>query len=81
MDRSQKYPCGNLPPEFEHTEHCDRTCGGTGAEPYGGLVFDRAGRLYLTTQYGGDQFQPGVVFELARQLNGAWKETVLQPPR
>lgn len=59
MDRSQKCPGGDLPPEFEHTEHCDRTCGGTGGEPYGGVVFDRARRLYLTTQYGGDQSNLG----------------------
>jgi uncharacterized repeat protein (TIGR03803 family) len=47
-----------------------------GGEPRGGVVFDRAGHLYGTTQFGG-QFESGVIFELARQQNGTWKETVL----
>jgi uncharacterized repeat protein (TIGR03803 family) len=47
-----------------------------GGEPYGGVVFDSAGHLYGTTQYGG-AFTHGTVFELERQHNGTWKETVL----
>src|ERR1039458_2924493 len=47
-----------------------------GGAPYGGVGFDRAGHLYGTTQYGGD-FTHGTVFELVRQPNGTWEETVL----
>jgi len=47
-----------------------------GGDPQAGVVFDRAGHLYGTTQYGGD-FTHGTVFELERQHNGTWKESVL----
>lgn len=40
------------------------------------MVFDSSGHLYGTTQYGGD-FTHGTVFELKRQQNGTWEETVL----
>jgi uncharacterized repeat protein (TIGR03803 family) len=47
-----------------------------GGEPYGGVVFDRAGHLYGMTQYGGD-FTHGTVFKLERNHKAIWKETVL----
>jgi uncharacterized repeat protein (TIGR03803 family) len=47
-----------------------------GAAPYGGVVFDAAGRLYGTTRYGGD-FQQGVVFTMQRKSKNVWIETVL----
>jgi uncharacterized repeat protein (TIGR03803 family) len=49
---------------------------GDGAEPSGGLVFDRSGNLYGTTSRGG-AYGWGSVFELSRQSDGRWLETVL----
>jgi uncharacterized repeat protein (TIGR03803 family) len=54
--------------------------GGNGAEP-NGLTFGPAGSLYGSTLWGGDLsgcFSGcGVIFELAPNSNGGWKETVL----
>ena len=60
--------------------------GGTdGANPSGDVIFDRAGNLYGTTQYGGDLSDPcelggpgtcGTVYELIPS-NGGWTERVL----
>ena len=48
--------------------------GGTdGSHPDAGLIFDRSGTLYGTTEYGGD-FGYGVVFKLEK---GTWAEHVL----
>ncbi|HXM64160.1 MAG TPA: choice-of-anchor tandem repeat GloVer-containing protein [Terriglobales bacterium] len=47
-----------------------------GASPLGGLVFDSAGNLYGTTEYGG-HYTHGTVFELELQPSGSWKENVL----
>jgi len=47
-----------------------------GANPEGGLVFDKAGNLYGTTETGG-KFSQGTVFKLAPTAGGKWKETVL----
>ncbi len=47
-----------------------------GIVPYGGLVFDAAGRLYGTTTGGGAHGQ-GTVFKLTRGPGDRWKETVL----
>jgi uncharacterized repeat protein (TIGR03803 family) len=51
-----------------------------GAEPAASLVFDAAGNLYGTAEYGGDSKycsdNCGVVFKLAPDSRG-WKETVL----
>jgi hypothetical protein len=47
-----------------------------GWNPYGNLVFDRAGNLYGTTSEGGT-FNGGVVFQLSQESNGSWTQTVL----
>ena len=44
--------------------------------PYAGLVFDKAGNLYGTTQFGGTNNQ-GTVFEVTRNSDGTWTEIVL----
>ena len=46
-----------------------------GAQPYGGVIFDHAGNLYGTTQWGGTSVY-GVVYELTPNGN-SWTETVL----
>lgn len=58
------------------------TGGNDGSNPYVGLVLDKAGNLYGTTQYGGDltcgfSLGCGVVFELSPNSSGVWTETVL----
>ena len=51
--------------------------GGTdGAGPQGGLVFDTAGSLYSTTEFGGASDQ-GTVFQLTPTGGGTWQETIL----
>jgi len=47
-----------------------------GGLPLGGLVWDRSGNLYGTTEYGGD-YQHGTVFELMHRPKGKWQEIVL----
>ena len=49
---------------------------GDGSQPQGSLVFDKAGNLYGTTQYGGLYFN-GTVYELTPNGNGTWSEAVL----
>ena len=44
--------------------------------PYAGLVFDKAGNLYGTTELGGTN-NHGTVFEIIPNSNGTWTETVL----
>jgi hypothetical protein len=55
--------------------------GSDGSNPYVGLVLDKAGNLYGTTQYGGDLSCGfggcGVVFELSPTSGGTWIETVI----
>jgi uncharacterized repeat protein (TIGR03803 family) len=55
--------------------------GGTdGGNPETDLIFDQAGNLYGTTKWGGKcAFSDGcgVVFELKRQTDGSWVESVL----
>jgi uncharacterized repeat protein (TIGR03803 family) len=64
---------------------CSRTNCGDGVFPYtASLIFDQAGNLYGTTNYGGDPscnsgYGCGVVFKLVPNSNGGWKETVLHP--
>jgi len=56
--------------------------GGTdGGDPYAGLTFDSAGKLYGTTNFGGSPLCSsgcGVVFTLTQGNSGKWTETVLQ---
>jgi uncharacterized repeat protein (TIGR03803 family) len=47
-----------------------------GAIPYAGLIFDRAGNLYGTTQRGGT-YDNGTAFELSPLAGGGWTENVL----
>jgi uncharacterized repeat protein (TIGR03803 family) len=49
--------------------------GNDGSNPYGSLIFDKAGNLYGTTLFGGENGD-GVVFEL-KPSQGGWAETVL----
>lgn len=55
--------------------------GADGANPYAGLVRDRHGRLYGTTQNGGGgpcgSIGCGVVFELTPVTGGGWTENVI----
>jgi uncharacterized repeat protein (TIGR03803 family) len=51
------------------------TGGDDGDQPYAGVIFDNAGNLYGTTQFGGAH-GAGVVFKLAHSLTG-WRESVL----
>ncbi len=58
------------------------TNGADGGNPYAELIFDAAGNLYGTTFQGGDlsacsELGCGVVFELTRNADGAWTESVL----
>lgn len=58
-----------------------------GLNPTGDLVFDRAGNLYGTTEYGGSDISPpcffgnysdcGTVFRLSPTSSGAWTESTL----
>ena len=50
--------------------------GSDGQTPTGSLIFDAAGNLYGTTNYGGIH-GAGTVFELSPRQNGGWTETVL----
>lgn len=50
--------------------------GDDGAGPHAGLVMDAAGNLYGTTG-GGGIYSGGTVFELSRQPDGSWEESVL----
>lgn len=53
------------------------TAGSDGAYPgYGDLVFDAAGNIYGTTQFGGGAGATGVVFKLSRS-GESWTESVL----
>jgi uncharacterized repeat protein (TIGR03803 family) len=56
--------------------------GADGGEPFAGLIFDQAGNLYGTTDYGGKgrgcaSGTCGVVFKLTPNSDGSWKESVL----
>jgi len=50
--------------------------GHDGLEPIAGLILDQAGNLYGTTLWGGVK-DAGLVFKLAANSNGGWRETVL----
>ena len=47
-----------------------------GAYPYAGMVFDRAGNLYGTTQDGGPDLNGGTVFQLQHTSSG-WTHSIL----
>jgi uncharacterized repeat protein (TIGR03803 family) len=62
----------------------DFTGGEDGSIPYSPLIFDPAGNLYGTTEFGGTGACSyngysgcGTVFELSPNLDGSWSETVL----
>ena len=44
--------------------------------PYAGLVFDKAGNLYGTSEFGGT-YNQGTVFEITPNSNGSWTENIL----
>jgi len=48
-----------------------------GRSPNGGLLFDKQGNIYGTTQYGGANLNAGNVYELSPQAGGSWSETIL----
>jgi uncharacterized repeat protein (TIGR03803 family) len=50
-----------------------------GYKPNGGLIFDSAGNLYGTAQFGGSQCNSecGIVFELSPSQDGSWSENIL----
>jgi uncharacterized repeat protein (TIGR03803 family) len=48
---------------------------GDGIYPLADLILDSSGNLYGTTSEGGSGY--GTVFELSRQTDGGWKETLL----
>jgi uncharacterized repeat protein (TIGR03803 family) len=50
--------------------------GSDGADPYASVVFDAAGNLYGTTEYGGPAGL-GTVYKLSPNGDGTWTETVL----
>lgn len=49
--------------------------GSDGANPAAALIFDSAGNLYGTTEYGG-LYSDGTVFKLSPGANGTWTQTV-----
>ena len=51
--------------------------GADGGTPYADLVADQHGNLYGTTFNGGGSCNCGVVFELIRNQDGSWTESVL----
>jgi uncharacterized repeat protein (TIGR03803 family) len=53
--------------------------GSDGSLPQGNLIFDSAGNLYGTTEYGGRvrECNCGTVFELSPNPLGSWTETIL----
>lgn len=51
--------------------------GKDGAKPFAGVVFDKGGNLWGTTQVGGANNDGGTVFELSPGANGTWSETVI----
>ena len=55
---------------------CSQPVCSDGAYPYAGMVFDRAGNLYGTTQDGGPDLNGGTVFQLQPTSSG-WTHTIL----
>lgn len=56
-------------------------CSHDGEDPFAGVILDSAGNLYGTAAFGGDfrqcTYGCGVVFELKRNSDGRWHESVL----
>jgi uncharacterized repeat protein (TIGR03803 family) len=50
---------------------------GDGQKPYEGVVLDKAGNVYGATYQGGSSTSCGVIFKLAPQADGQWKESIL----
>jgi uncharacterized repeat protein (TIGR03803 family) len=50
---------------------------GDGQKPYEGVVLDKAGNVYGATYQGGSSTSCGVIFKLAPQADGKWKESIL----
>lgn len=68
--------CASVICPWEETVLYSFTGGADGKEPVGGnLVFDQAGNLYGTTEFGG-AYESGVVFVLAPS-GGGWTESVI----
>ena len=59
---------------FSFTYNLDNS-GVAGANPYGRLIFDAAGKLYGTTAYG--PYRAGTVFELTLAAGGGWDQKVV----
>ncbi len=62
--------------------HSFNVDGTDGYFPTGGLIFDKAGNLYGTAQFGGtgnctNNLGCGVIFKLAPNGSGGWTETIL----
>ena len=84
----QLTPPGNGTQKWRETVLYEFTGKSDGNSPAAGLLFDSAGTLYGTTQYGGDLAacpvlpgygDPGcgVIFKLTPSTGGTWQETVL----
>jgi uncharacterized repeat protein (TIGR03803 family) len=50
--------------------------GGDAKLPYAGLILDKSGNLYGTTEFGGT-YNQGTVFEVTPASDGSWTESVL----
>ena len=60
----------------EHVLHSFLAFQGDGYSPSAGLVVDPSGNVYGTTFAGGNGDNNGILFELSRQADGRWKETI-----
>jgi len=60
----------------ETTLHSFTCCGSDGFNPWAGLIIDKTGTFYGTTQFGGLPSNGGTVFQLRLQ-GGIWTESVL----
>jgi uncharacterized repeat protein (TIGR03803 family) len=61
----------------EYVLHSFPAFSGDGYPPSAGVVVDGSGNVYGTTFEGGNGDNNGTVFELSRQPDGHWKETIL----
>ena len=61
----------------EHVLHSFLAFSGDGYPPSAGVVVDGSGNVYGTTFQGGNGDNNGTVYELSRQQDGHWKETIL----